>query len=350
MEEILNILIERLFNSPYSTYNAGLFGLALKGLVGLGKKIFAKGALKKAAGSVVGGAVASAAGSIASGVIGASAGRKAQDSQERAADQARKDKLRLQNDLKLLEGKRQAIINPYENVTDLSGMIENTDQYLSNPFANLGVATQAAEFQAEEADVALANTLDVLQATGASAGGATALAQAALQSKRGISASIQQQEVRNQEMAARGEANLQQQKQAEAIRVQAGKYGEAARMQDIDVAGKEFVFGQQERREGEQLNRLQSQITNQAQAAQAYGTNAANIGMTRSSAVGNIVGQGLTTLGDVYSNYQKQQAVKDYTNLGKGQLPIPQVSSVVTSQGPSMLSIQELLKRNPTNQ
>ena len=318
MEEILNILIERLFNSPYSTHNALLFTTLLGGI----GKIFAKGALKKAVGGLgkklVGSAVASAAGSIASGVIGASAGRKAQDSQERAADQARKDKLRLQNDLKLLEGKRQAIINPYENVTDLSGMIENTDQYLSNPFANLGVATQAAEFQAEEADVALANTLDVLQATGASAGGATALAQAALQSKRGISANIQQQEVRNQEMAARGEANLQQQKQAESIRVQAGKYGEAARMQDIDVAGKEFVFGQQERREGEQLNRLQSQITNQAQAAQAYGTNAANIGMTRSSAVGNIVGQGLTTLGDVYSNYQKQEKVKDYANLNKG--------------------------------
>ena len=34
--------------------------------------------------------------------------------------------------------------------------------------------------QAEEADIALANTLDTLRATGASAGGATALAQAAL--------------------------------------------------------------------------------------------------------------------------------------------------------------------------
>ena len=30
---------------------------------------------------------------------------------------------------------------------------------ISNPFANLGVATQAAEMQAEEADMALANTL-----------------------------------------------------------------------------------------------------------------------------------------------------------------------------------------------
>ena len=304
MEEILNILIERLFNTSYGTNYMFL------------PAVF--GAVKAFAATGLGKTVIGAAASGVSSLIGRRGAKKAQAAQERAAEQARKDKLRLQNDLKLLEGKRQAIINPYENVTDLSGMIENTDQYLSNPFANLGVATQAAEFQAEEADVALANTLDVLQATGASAGGATALAQAALQSKRGISANIEQQEVRNQEMAARGEANLQQQKQAEAVRVQAGKYGEAARMQDIDVAGKEFVFGQQERREGEQLNRLQAQITNQSQAAQAYSSNAANIGMARSSAVGNIVGQGLTTLGDIYSNYQKQEKVKDYANQGMG--------------------------------
>ena len=57
-------------------------------------------------------------------------------------------------------------------------------------------------------------------ATGASAGGATALAQAALQSKRGVSASIEQQEADNQKLAARGEQFLQQQKLAEAQRVQ----------------------------------------------------------------------------------------------------------------------------------
>ena len=39
---------------------------------------------------------------------------------------------------------RQEAFNPYENMT--------------NEFANLGVATQAAEFQAEETDIALANT------------------------------------------------------------------------------------------------------------------------------------------------------------------------------------------------
>ena len=59
-----------------------------------------------------------------------------------------------------LEGSRQTIINPYENIKDLSSMI-------TNPAANLQVATKAAEIQAEQADLSLANTLDTLRATGA---------------------------------------------------------------------------------------------------------------------------------------------------------------------------------------
>ena len=91
-----------------------------------------------------------------------------------------------------IEKSRQQIVNPYANVT--------------NPFANMQVATKAAEMQAEQADISLANTLDNLRETGA--GGATALAQAALQSKRGIAASINAQETQNKKMAAQGEANV----------------------------------------------------------------------------------------------------------------------------------------------
>ena len=53
---------------------------------------------------------------------------------------------------------------------------------------------------------ALANTLDNLRQTGA--GGATALAQAALQSKRGVSANIQQQEAQNQRLQAQGQQRV----------------------------------------------------------------------------------------------------------------------------------------------
>ena len=93
------------------------------------------------------------------------------------AGKARKAQGKAQD--KLDNFKYQDKINPYDEVTDLSGMV-------SNPFANLQVATGAAEFQGEQADISLANTLDTLRATGAGAGGATAYG---LRSARGLPAS-----------------------------------------------------------------------------------------------------------------------------------------------------------------
>jgi hypothetical protein len=224
-----------------------------------------------------------AAVSIGGSIFGASKAKKAER-------RARKQKQALQRELKAAEDSRQEIINPYADVTSLDDMIVDNTGLLSNAYTNIGVATQAAEFEAEEADIALANTLDLLASTGASAGGATALAQAALASKRGVSASIQKQEADNQKLAAQGEQFLQQQKLSEVQRVQGARMGEAARMQETDVLGKEFVYGERERRETEQMNRLQAQITGQQQAemqARSDRTAAISSGI---SAVGNIVG------------------------------------------------------------
>ena len=190
--------------------------------------------------------------------------------QRRAARRAAKEKKRLQRELDELENSRQPIINPYENIADLSAMVQN-------PYDNIGVATQAAEIQAEQADIALANTLDALAATGVSAGGATALAQAALQSKRDVAATIEQQEAQNERLRVQGEAQRQQALMAE-----------AQRMQQADILGREFVYGQQERRESEQLNRKQAQITGAAQQQANYTSAAAAQSGALMSAIGNI--------------------------------------------------------------
>mgnify|MGYP003388938978 FL=1 len=108
--------------------------------------------------------------SVVSGIFGAASAKK-------AAAAAKAQRKMLETKLKNLENNRQEIINPYEGIQDLSAM-------MSNPFASLGVATGAAEMKIEEADISLANTLDLMRSTGQSAGGATALAQAALQSKK----------------------------------------------------------------------------------------------------------------------------------------------------------------------
>ena len=193
--------------------------------------------------AIVGGAI-SAIGSI----FGASSASK-------RARAAAREKKRLEGKMNALEKNRQAIINPYAGVKDISSMAKDLSSMASNPYASLGVATQAAEMQIEEADIALANTLDTLRATGSGAGGATALAQAALKSKKGVASSIETQEVANQQMRAQGEEKLNQIKMSEAQRMQNIEMSEAQRMQQSDVAGKQFVFGQKESREMQQLNR-----------------------------------------------------------------------------------------------
>ena len=247
-------------------------------------------------GIIVGSAIISAGASIFGAV---SAGKRAK--------RAQKEKTRLTGELDTLERNRQSIINPYEGVTDLSAMVSDLSSIASNPFDSLSVSTAGAEMQAEQTDLALANTLDTLRSTGASAGGATALARMALESKKGISASIEMQEANNNQLRARGEQNLQAVKLAEAKRVQGALMGEAGRIQQADVSGKEFVYSEKERRETEQLNRKQAQITGQAQAAaQARSDQSAAIS-SGINAVGNIASS-------FASNYQRP------TN--------PQVSSV----------------------
>ncbi len=135
------------------------------------------------------------------------------------ASKAKEQQQKYLDDIKTLEQNRQKVINPYANVT--------------NPYANLQVATKAAEMQADQTDIALANTLDSLRRTGA--GGATALAQAALRSKQGVAADIQRQEAQNQRLYAQGQQQMEMAK----------------------ARGTGFAFKAQEMRDMAQLDRLQ---------------------------------------------------------------------------------------------
>jgi len=177
--------------------------------------------------------------------------------EEKAAAQGRKLDNMLAN--------RQAVINPYSGVSDLSSMI-------TNPFANLQVATQATQLQAEQTDIGLASTLDVLRATGRGAGGATALAREAARSKQGISASIEQQETQNARLRAQGEQMAMQM-----------RMGEAQRMQEADILGQTFMFQTQEQRDVADLSRASAM-------QQQYGQQAMDLRAANRAMVGNIVG------------------------------------------------------------
>jgi len=177
--------------------------------------------------------VGAAVGGITKMVGAQVAKNEAKEEMEKQNKKANDAKLALEE----LEKNRQEVINPYEN--------------MANEFENLGVATQASKFQAEEADIALANTLDTIMQTGGGAGGATALARAALESKRGISADIQKQEKANNDARAEG----------------------ANQVQQLKAQGEAYKFEAQEQRDVNKMDRLAQQQDN-AEAMEAQANNA----------------------------------------------------------------------------
>ena len=190
-----------------------------------------------------------------------------------------------------LQASRQEITNPFAGVQSLSDMASDLSGQMSNPYASLGVATQAAEIQMEQSDIALANSLDAMMATGTSAGGATALAQAALRSKKGVAAGIEAQEATNEKLRAEGEANLQKQKIAEQQRLQTIAISEGQRVQAAEAQGNIFEFKAQEDRTNADLS---YNIAKETGAQQRQAQAAAN----RDSAVGGI----FTGIGSIASS------------------------------------------------
>lgn len=183
--------------------------------------------------------------------------------------QARLDKEREEARMEALRANRQAITNPMAGLT--------------NEAEKIGVATQAAKFQAEEADMALANTLDTIMATGAGGAGATALAQAALKSKQGISADIQKQELANQQNVAATQMKINEQK----------------------AQGAKWAWEEQEQRDMMELDRTQNlmdkyeaqEFAYQAQKMEAYGNMAnAAVSTTMNAASGLMTDQAAKSL------------------------------------------------------
>jgi len=216
-------------------------------------------------------------------------GAVAANQADKAAGAARRDKTKAEAEVESIKASRQSITNPYESTRDLSSLAGDLSSNLSNPFASLGVATGAAEIQIEQADIALANTLDTLRASGASAGGATALAQAALQSKKGVAASIEGQEVANEKLRAQGEQGLQAQKMSEQQRIQGIAISEGQRVQQTDAAGKAFTFEKQESRTNMDLNAA-------AGKAQQAAQREADANAAKSAAIGGAI-SGLGSIG-----------------------------------------------------
>jgi hypothetical protein len=110
---------------------------------------------------------------------------------------------------------------------------ENAFANLENPYEDLTVNTQQAEFQSQQQQQGLANTLDALRQSGGGIG-AAALAQSLVQQQsanlQAASASIGQQEAANARMAAQGTMQMQQMEAQGAMQIQNQEFGRTETM------------------------------------------------------------------------------------------------------------------------
>ena len=230
-----------------------------------------------------------------------------------------------------------------QDLSDLGALARDRSGDITNPFANIGVATQAAEFQAEEADVALANTLDTLRATGAGAGGATALAQAALRSKRDIGASIEKQEIQNQVLRAQGQAK------AEVARAQIGAQADALKMRGTSFTQqmREARQFRDEDRSAALLDQARGQMMQAREASQAGFASA--LGSLGGIALGGLVG-GKGSLAKAFGLGGGQGSILDAAgNAIPGNYTQDQadaVNNAITSIGSSLFRSDRRLKKD----
>jgi hypothetical protein len=122
-----------------------------------------------------------------------------------------------------LDFEQMDFTNPYEN--------------MQNPYEDVTVSQQAAEFQAQQQQAALASTMQSLQ--GAAGGsGIAALAQSMANQQsinmQRASADIAKQERQNQMLRAQGTAQLQQLSGAAQMKVEQAEYGKQATLLGMD--------------------------------------------------------------------------------------------------------------------
>lgn len=261
---------------------------------------------------------------------------------KQAAKGARNDAARARQEMAAIKASRAKIVNPYANDKDLSGMAKDLSGLITNPYANLGVATKSAEIQMEQTDIALANTLDTIRETGGSAGGATALAQAALQSKKGVAASLESQEAENEKLKAQGEMQKNQLKMSEQQRLQGIQISEGQRLQQNAAAGQQFMFNAAESRTnqdlgytaGQEQQAMQNQASAQAAEAGAWSSAFGAMGSALGGLGGGVGGKaGKVT--SVVSPGMAAAGIKSNASSAASQLsalnPLPSAAQLIRS-------------------
>lgn len=198
---------------------------------------------------------------------------------------------------------------------------KNTYAGLENVAEDLTINQDASQFQAQQTDAALAQAMQAAVVSGGAAGGAQAIAQAALQSKRGISADIARQEQANQ----------------------AARVNQEAKLQELKATGEMDIQSQKYLQQGELLN-MAGARKGAADAARAQATQmlVGGIGEVGSSLAGAFGGEGGEAGGSIASGGLSSGGFQP------GGLAMPSMGGSLASAGAG--SVNTNLTGNPFNQ
>jgi len=193
--------------------------------------------------------------------------------------------------------------NPYED-------LQNTFEGMENQFEDMRVATQAAEFQSQQQQQGLAQTLDALRGAGGGTG-AAAIAQALSQSQaRGqqqIAANIEQQERQNELAVAQAGMDIQRQQ------AQAGM-----QLQMAEASGAQAVQQQEFGRQSTLLGMSQQELAGARQArAQATADLGAGLGAVGGLALGGAFKGLFGGSSPIGGGTGFAGAMKDYSSFGQ---------------------------------
>ena len=239
------------------------------------------------------------AGAVMAGVgalteLGIGIGGKVSASKRQRIEEAKARK--AQKRLDAFETNRQAVLNQAEDIRALKSQV-------FNPYANLAVANKASELKIEQTDEALANTLDQINRSGTGAGAATALARMAATSKAQIGATIENQEVKNQQLRMQGEASMVSQKM---------------QLEKAALGAEGAAWNKQETRDLASLDRLAGLQENAQAQALAYQQGGDQMLMSGMQGFA----QGIGGLGSSLMGAQGSGGVPSGGSAGAGQIPM----------------------------
>ena len=157
------------------------------------------------------------------------------------------------------------------DITNTFAGMENTYDDVSNPFEgltnelnDLRVSTEAADFEAQQNQQGLAQSLDAFRGAGGGSGAAslaTALAQEQRRGMQGIAANIAQQEVDNTRMARQADMDIQRQTAGADLDIQTRQAMAGMNIQQLESQGESTRQERELDRKGDMLGIASSELS-----------------------------------------------------------------------------------------